>query len=327
MTFKLTFRFERADYSESARADIDREVKVMVQKKLDEKSIKASRIFPPGRNSVKVMFLSEKELNKVLDNEGHFTAADLYPKLSITLKASRTVFCGGFDPALLVSNSQENIHAILVANKWDVKGIYLLRSGKSFKVEFKTKEQAHRFMNTQTNIDGVILKPEHKELEVDPTVSQCWGCGRINPSHGSNECSSTQRCLRCGERGHKFFNCVIPRKVEDMTERQKDNRYCIPCGTRGNHTSMDNTACPTKREIIRARTIEARAKRNQETQNDKRDLALITRVFDYTNNEAWPKLQHNSEQTKVSTIVTLALLDEAVNPGIFQKKTHKKLRT
>ena len=80
MTFKLTFRFERADYSESARADIDREVKVMVQKKLDEKSIKASRIFPPGRNSVKVMFSSENELNEVLDNEGHFTAADLYPK-------------------------------------------------------------------------------------------------------------------------------------------------------------------------------------------------------------------------------------------------------
>ena len=154
MAFKLIFRFERADYSESARAEIDREVKVMVQQKLDEKSIKASRIFPPGRNSVKVMFLSENELNKVLDNEGHFTP-NLYPKLSITLKASRTVFCGGFDPALLENSSQENIQAILENDRWKVKGIYILRSGKSFKVEFRTKEQAHKFINTQKTLRGL----------------------------------------------------------------------------------------------------------------------------------------------------------------------------
>ena len=108
-----------------------------------------------------------------------------------------------------------------------------------------------------------------------------------------------------------------------MTETQKDKRYCIPCGTQGNHTSMDHTACPTKREIIRGRTLDARTKRNEETQNNKRDLDLITKVFDYTNTEAWPKLQHNPDQTKVSTIITLALLEEAVNPGIFQEKLTK----
>ena len=63
MALKIIFRFERVDYSETARADIDRGIKVAVQKKLDEKNIKASRIFPPGRNSVKVIFLSETELN------------------------------------------------------------------------------------------------------------------------------------------------------------------------------------------------------------------------------------------------------------------------
>ena len=323
MSFRLIFRFGRSDYSEAARADIDRDVKVTLQKKLDEKNIKASRIFSPGRNSIKVLFLSERELNKVLDNEGHFTAANLYPRLSITLKASRTFFCGGFDPALLENNSQENIRAILETNEWNVKEVYIMRSGRSFKVEFRTREQANKFINTQTNIEGVMLKPEHKEIEVDPTINQCWVCGRINPNHGSGECSNTQRCLRCGDRGHKFFECNIPRKVEDMTERHKDKRFCIPCGTQGNHTSMDHSACPTKREIIRARTIEARTKRNQDTQNDKRDLELITKAFDYTNNEAWPKLQPNPNQIKVSTIVTLALLDEAVNPGIFQKKLTK----
>ena len=320
MAFRLAFRFERNDYSESARANIDREIKVTVQQKLDQKGIKASRIYEPGRNSIKVIFLSEVELNKVLDNEEHFTRANLYPKLSITLKASRTVFCGGFDPALLENSSKEDIQTILETNNWKIKGVYILRSGKSFKVEFRTKEQAYKFINTQTNIEGVMLKPEHKEIEVDPIINQCWVCGRINPNHGSGECSNTQRCLRCGERGHKFFNCNIPRKIEDMTERQRAKRYCIPCGTQGNHTSMDHTACPTKREIIRGRTAEARSKRGEEIQNDKRDVELITRVFNYTNKDAWPQLQHNPDQTKVSTIVTLALLDEAVNPGIFQSK-------
>ena len=37
MAFGIIFRFERSDYSEAARADIDREVKVALQQKLDQK--------------------------------------------------------------------------------------------------------------------------------------------------------------------------------------------------------------------------------------------------------------------------------------------------
>ena len=58
MAFRLVFRFERADYSESAsaRVDTDREIKVIVQQKLDQKNIKTSRIYAPSRNSIKVIF-------------------------------------------------------------------------------------------------------------------------------------------------------------------------------------------------------------------------------------------------------------------------------
>ena len=38
MAYRLIFRFERADYSESARADTDREIKITVQQKLDQKT-------------------------------------------------------------------------------------------------------------------------------------------------------------------------------------------------------------------------------------------------------------------------------------------------
>ena len=202
MAYRLVFRFERASYSEAVRADTDREIKTTLQKKFDQKSIKASRIYAPGRNSVKVIFQSENELNKVLDNEEYFTVANIYPKICMTLKASRTVFCGGFDPVLLENSSKENIQSILETNNWKVKEIYIMRSGKSFKVEFRTKEQAHKFINTNTNIEGVMLKPEHKELEVDPTIRQCWVCGRINPNHGSGECSNTSEMRG---RGAQFF--------------------------------------------------------------------------------------------------------------------------
>ena len=49
-------------------------------------------------------------------------------------------------------------------------------------------------------------------------------------------------------------------------------------------------------------------------------MELITRVFDYTNTEAWPKIQANPHQLKIATIITLALIDEAVNPGKFHTK-------
>ena len=53
---------------------------------------------------------------------------------------------------------------------------------------------------------------------------------------------------------------------------------------------MDHSACPTKREIIRERAREARTQRNKETDMNKRDVELITRVFYFANIEAWPKI-------------------------------------
>ena len=94
MAYKLAFRFTRADYSEAAKADTDRVIRTTLQEKLDTKHIQTSRIYMPSRNTVKVIFHSETELNKVLSNEDYFKAANLAPKISISLKASRTVFAG-----------------------------------------------------------------------------------------------------------------------------------------------------------------------------------------------------------------------------------------
>ena len=206
MTFKLTFRFTRADYSTEAKTDIDRVIKMTLQEKLDDKNIKFSRIYTPNRNTVKVIFFSDEELNKVFENEDFFRAAFLKPRMSISMKASRTVFCGGFDPTLLDNYNKGEIKYELEAHRWEVKDVFIARSGRSFKIEFKTREQAKDFITSNnTSIGGIIIKQEHKEFEVDPVISQCWGCGELNPDHDSNDCWLPIRCLKCGVFGHRFF--------------------------------------------------------------------------------------------------------------------------
>ena len=50
---------------------------------------------------IKPFFPIEKVINKVLKKTQNFIAAGFEPRLSMSLKAARTVFCYGFDPALL----------------------------------------------------------------------------------------------------------------------------------------------------------------------------------------------------------------------------------
>ena len=103
-----------------------------------------------------------------------------------------------------------------------------------------------------------------------------------------------------------------------MTEAHKQARYCEPCKIKGDHTSLDHSACPKKREIIRERAKIARAKQSEENNANQREMDLIKRVVDYQNTDVWPPL--NQQNTKIATIITLALLDEARNPGVFQTK-------
>ena len=150
------------------------------------------------------------------------------------------------------------------------------------KIEFNTKNEATKFLtNTNTRIGNVKIRQENKEREVDPTIRQCWGCGELEPSHNTQDCRRTPICLKCGSTGHKFFNCGIPRKIEDMTEVHKHARYCEPCKIKGDHTSLDHSACPKKREIVRKRAKLARAKQTEENHANQREMDLIKRVVDY----------------------------------------------
>ena len=298
----------------------DEEIKLELQKILEDKSILADRIYVPSRNSIKVVFYTEGELNKVLDDKNYFIEEGYEPRLSMALKATRTVFCTEFDRALLQTYSKEKIQELLEEKGWEVRGIFIMKNKYNFKIEFKTKEIATKFLaNINTEIGGIKLTQQSKEREVDPTIDQCWTCGIINPDHKNCQ---VLVCLKCGDGDHNFFDCRIPRKTEQRTSQQKDACYCIPCNRKGDHTSLDSF-CPKKREIVQQRIQMIKNEKERENQEKQKDINLIKRVLDFSNRETWPLPGNKNQTAKYSAIISLALLDEATHPG--QNKFQIKL--
>ena len=228
---------------------VDKEVlRLELQELLEDRQISTIRIYAPSRNSIKVLFHSENELNKVFIFKEYFEQKGFHPKLSQALKASRTIFCSGFDPVLLQTYSKEYIEEYLENKGWKLVDIYVFKNKTTFKLEFESKEMAYNFLNnTNTEVGGIKLLQNHKEIEVDRTINQCWGCGLINTDHSSQNCSGQQSCLKCGDTNHQFFTCPIPKKFNDMTKDQREARYCIPCRNRGNHTTLV-LFCPNKEQ-------------------------------------------------------------------------------
>ena len=203
-----------------------------------------------------------------------------------------------------------------------------MKSNKSFKIEMKTRNQAKDFLKLESiNIGGIRLTNNSKEPEIDPTINQCWTCGILNPKHNSQNCTGNKICIKCGETNHKFYECPIPKEENRMTEQEKAKRLCVACGTRGTHTTLDHRACKRKREILRERAMTEREKRIASKEVNNRDIELIKKAIAINNNsddnfdEEWPTLNNKKIQhTAMTAILSLALLDEATNPGIFEEK-------
>ena len=172
-----------------------------------------------------------------------------------------------------------------------------MNSKKAFKIEFHSSKEARKFLNTNdTTIGNIRLHQDSKEPEVDPTVPQCWDCGRLNPQHNSGNCPGPKKCLKCNSSEHQFFNCRIPKDIAHMTEEHKSNRHCIPCGQYGDHTSLDHRSCPEKIKVVQQKIKAARNERNKEENDNKRDSELIKNTLEISNTNAWPVLQENKGQ-------------------------------
>ena len=282
-------------------------------------------IYTNQQGTLLKLFFPLRELDQVIENEEHFKAENFEVKMSLSLKASRTVFITNFDQSLLQTYSKYDIIEILKQHKWRVKDFYIMKSKKSFKIEMTTRKQAMDFLKEETiNIGGIRISDDSKEPEIDPTINQCWECGIINPNHSSQNCTGRKICIKCGvsQTEHKFFNCPIPKDVNEMNIQEKEARYCAACGTKGTHTTLDHRSCPIKRNILRERATEEREKRLESKESNKREIDLIRKAINLASNEEYPQIG-TQNHTKIATIISLALLDEAASPGVFQQKLNE----
>ena len=188
MAYRLSFKFDRSRNRYSGNTtEANHRVENDLRGVLDRHRITFLRHYAPGRDSIKVLFQNEAEANKAIEKETELYRAGFQPRMSLGLKATRTIFCAGFDPTLLDTYSQNNIRDHLIDDGWDVREVYIMRSKKSFKIEMKTSAEATRFIRcNSTSIGGIALRQRNKEPEMDPTIPQCWDCGKLYPNHAGN---------------------------------------------------------------------------------------------------------------------------------------------
>ena len=134
MALKLIFKFIREGNSPRRLNGDNIQWKTKLQSVFDQESIVASHVYQPARDSIKAIFSNEAEIDKVMKKEAKFKENNFEPKMSLSLKACRTIFCTNLDPALQTAYSTEDLKDLLNQQEWKVKDIYKMRSGKSMKI-------------------------------------------------------------------------------------------------------------------------------------------------------------------------------------------------
>ena len=136
MSLKIAFRFDRTNYSSTARQEQNAQIKQKILGIFDQKGIEYCNIYTPARNSIKVIFPSETEVNKVVNNIDIFQTDNFEPRLGLKLKANRTVFCTNLDPTIIGTYDKQDIKESLTEQNWKIKDVYIMKSKKSLKIDF-----------------------------------------------------------------------------------------------------------------------------------------------------------------------------------------------
>ncbi|CAL4163837.1 unnamed protein product [Meganyctiphanes norvegica] len=141
MALKISFRFSRRGYSGTTEEIQDKITRNLVRT-LNQNRIQHSRLYTPSRESIKAIFINEADINKAIELTDTLKTAGFEPRISMALKTARTVYCFGFDPSLIAAYSQNNIEEILTTANWKIRGVYIMNSKRSFKIEFQTTTEA-----------------------------------------------------------------------------------------------------------------------------------------------------------------------------------------
>ena len=87
MAYKLSFKINRTRYTGNAE-DINRQINQELINITNIQHIELLRIYQPNRDSIKVLFPDEKNLNKAMTKSATLKSAGFEPRLSIALKAA-----------------------------------------------------------------------------------------------------------------------------------------------------------------------------------------------------------------------------------------------
>ena len=326
MAAKLSIKIDTTVYRNGDyRRNEDRNA--LIKSKLgsifDSIHVPVDRYFVPTYESIKVIIRNEADIDKVFTNVNKYTDNGFEPRLSMALRASLTVFISGYDVSLTQMHDANHIKQLLTDQGWLTTNVYILQSKKAFKIQMKNKAEVNRFLEMNTVVIGNIqIAKKNIDKEVNPIIPQCWGCGKIQPGHNKDNCRH-KVCMKCNSNEHEFPQCNIPKNHNEMTIQQKAKLFCVPCNTTGDHSSLDHRACPTKRKIVQERIKESRKQRDEEDQKLEKEKQTMKKAFEYVSNEfpQLPQVMRNGNSS--ATLITLALLEEAVSPGCFQEKMDK----
>ena len=333
MSVKLNFKLDRTKFNHTHGVNMNQTIKNELEKCFTTKRIQFLRIYFPSHKYIKVLLSSEKLVKEIFNVQSFFHDSGFDPSLTMQLKTARTVFCFGFDTDLLRTHESEALKQLLIDAEWEVETVYILQSMRSMKIEFKSRDEAHKFIQSDNvNIGGIRLEKQHREPEVDPSIDQCYNCGALDPGHTRDACPNRLCCLRCGYQGHAFYEChYIPNiPPSQYSEHHKSQAYCIACASASGHCSLNHRACPTKKNIIKKRILSNRANRTKTEEETNTNSNISKQIAqELTNMDMWPKLPSSTNNLNLnsniamSAIITLAMVEEAHSEGSFQASLDK----
>ena len=329
-SLKLSVKFDRQIYKVedfSTRVDWGLKVRATLAALLDNMRIPVIKIYSPNWDTLKVLFSEEKHIEAVFKKQDKLKEKGFEARLPMALKAQRTAVIHSFDIALTETHGPRQLAELITAKGWKISSVFVLRSKRAFKIQFETREETKKFLSQkEITLEGIKIHQKSMEEEINPSINQCWKCGEINAGHIKENCHKQQICLKCNSRNHQIFQCGLPRETESMEPRDKRHLYCVPCKAGGDHCSLDHKLCPTKRRILQERIRMARQKISDAKQQEDRDQQLIEKAAKaIANTGGWPALPTlgNDNQLTMASVITLAMIEEAIHPGSFQKNLDK----
>ena len=233
--------------------------------------------------------------NRTMDTLLRDTNRQKFAEYPPEYEAARTVLIRNVDSTISALNEQE-IRNYIDKDLKVKQVIKIPNSEHLLKIVFNSTEDANKVVR-----DGLVIKFQrfqnsNIEKEVFIPVVPCYRC--YSYEHQKRNCSKSSQykiCSNCAKEGHIYSEC------------KEETFKCIKCGQ--NHRTLA-TKCPIRKEIIRTKIREKRARSQSAKRGDTPQIVTPHEII------RAQKLPENYLAVMAATI-TIADKREAEVPGIF----------